>query len=320
MRKKQCESTALPVKRKKSLWEAVVSQFKSCKYVYLMALPVIVYYIIFHYMPIYGIVIAFKRYSVADGILGSPWVGFKYFREFFQSIYFWRVLKNTLVLSFYELIVGFPLPIIFALLLNEIRNNKYKRFVQTATYIPHFISMVVFCGIITDFFSSRGIITSFLALFGGPRINYVGSNDYFRHIYVWTDMWKGLGWSSIVYISALTSIDQQLYEAATIDGAGRFKQVLHVTLPGIASTIIVLLILRIGKILSLGYEKVILLYSPATYETADIISSFVYRRGLGENMQYSFSTAVGVCMSVVNLILVLTANKLSKKFTDMGMF
>jgi len=319
MRKKQSESLALPMKRR-SLWEAVVNQYKSCKYIYLMALPVIVYYIIFHYVPIYGIIIAFKRYTVAEGILGSQWVGFKYFKEFFQSIYFGRVLKNTLILSTYKLIAGFPLPIIFALLLNEITKTKFKRFVQTATYIPHFISTVVFCGIITDFFSSSGVVTSFLALFGGPRINYVGSNDYFRHIFVWTDIWKGFGWSSIVYISALTSIDQQLYEAATIDGAGKFKQVLHVTLPGIASTIIVLLILEIGKILSLGYEKIILLYSPATYETADVISSFVYRRGLGENMQYSFSTAVGVCMSVVNLILVLSANKLSKKFTDMGMF
>ncbi len=307
-------------KKKRSLVSVIKKEYGNCKYLYLMALPVIIYYIVFHYLPMYGVIIAFKQYSVADGIMGSPWVGFKYFKEFFNSIYFVRVLRNTLTISFYDLLIGFPFPIIFALLMNEISQVKFKRFVQTATYLPHFISMVVICGIITDFFSSNGIVTNALAAIGLPKINYVGSNDYFRHIYVWTNLWQTIGWNSIVYLAALTGIDQQLYEAATIDGAGKFKQVLHVTLPGIASTIIVMLIMKIGKVLSLGYEKIILLYSPATYETADIISSFVYRRGLGENMQYSFSTAVGLFQAVVNLILVLSANKLSKKFTDMGLF
>lgn len=317
---KQKENMQGSTAKKKSVWRAIKKDFSSCKYLYLMALPVIAYYIIFHYMPMYGVTIAFKRYSIAEGIFGSPWVGFKYFKEFFSSIYFGRVMKNTLIISLYDLLVGFPMPIVFALLINELTSTKYKRFVQTATYLPHFISTVIICGIITDFFSSNGIVTSLLAFFGGPEINYVGSNEYFRHIYVWTNLWQTFGWNSIVYISALTGIDQQLYEAATIDGAGKFKQAIHVTLPGIASTIIVMLIMKLGKVLSVGHEKIILLYSPATYETADIISSFVYRRGLGENMQYSFSTAVGLFQSIVNLTLILTANKLSKKFTDMGLF
>ncbi|MBO5384262.1 MAG: sugar ABC transporter permease [Ruminococcus sp.] len=305
---------------KKGIWRAVKKDFSNCKYLYLMALPVIAFYIIFHYLPIYGVSIAFKQYSIADGIFGSPWVGFKYFKEFFSSIYFERVMKNTLIISFYDLLVGFPMPIIFALLMNELRNVRFKKTVQTITYLPHFISMVVICGIIQDFFSSSGVVTSLIAFFGGPRINYVGSNDSFRHINVWTNLWQAIGWNSIVYLAALTGVDQQLYEAATIDGAGKFKQVIHVTIPGIASTVIVMLIMKIGKVLSVGHEKIILLYSPATYETADIISSFVYRRGLGENMQYSYSAAVGLFQSVVNLILILTANKLSKKFTDMGLF
>ena len=304
----------------KCIWYAIKKDFSNCKYLYLMAIPVIAYYIIFHYLPMYGVTIAFKQYNVADGVFGSPWVGFKYFKDFFSSIYFGRVMKNTLIISFYDMLIGFPMPIIFALLINELRSTKFKRFIQTATYLPHFISMVVICGIITDFFSSSGIVTSLIAALGGPRINFVGSNEYFRHIYVWTNLWQAFGWNSIVYISALTGIDQQLYEAATIDGAGKFKQAIHVTLPGIASTIIVMLIMKIGKVLSVGHEKIILLYSPATYQTADIISSFVYRRGLGENMQYSFSTAVGLFQSIVNLTLILTANKLSKKFTDMGLF
>lgn len=309
--------TAVP---KRNRWRAIKKDFSNCKYLYLMAFPVILYYVLFHYLPMYGVIIAFKQYNVADGIMGSPWVGFQYFKEFFNSIYFTRVLKNTLIISFYDLVIGFPFPIIFALLMNELANEKFKRFVQTATYLPHFISLVVICGIITDYFSSSGIITSLFAFFGAPRINYVGSNAHFRHIYVWTNLWQAIGWNSIVYLAALTGIDQQLYEAARIDGAGKFKQIIHVTLPGIASTIIVMLIMKIGKVLSLGYEKIILLYSPATYETADVISSFVYRRGLGENMQYSFSTAVGLFQSVVNLVLILSANAVSKKFTDMGLF
>ena len=190
------------------------------KTAYLLILPAMIVVFFMSYLPFAGVIMAFKDYDIIKGILGSPWVGLKYFEEFFSSIYFGRVMKNTLIISFYDMLVGFPLPIIFSLLINELRSTKLKRFVQTATYLPHFISMVVICGIITDFFSSNGIITNLISYFGGSKINYVGSNEHFRHIYVWTNLWQGFGWSSIVYISALTGIDQQLYEAATIDGAG----------------------------------------------------------------------------------------------------
>ena len=297
----------------------ILYELKSNKCLYLMALPVALYYIIFCYMPMYGASIAFKQYDVSKGIMGSEWVGFKYFIEFFQGVYFVRILRNTLILSIYDLMVCFPLPIIFALLMNELKSLKFKKTVQTITYLPHFISMVVVCGMIVDFFSSDGLITDLLVKLGMPKMNYVGSNDYFRHIYVWTDAWKTIGWGSIIYMAALSGVDQALYEAARIDGANRFQLAIHVTLPGIASTIVVMLILKIGNIMSLGYEKIILLYGPATYETADIISSFVYRYGL-TGMKYSYSTAVGLFQSVINLILIVGSNTLSKKITEMGIY
>ena len=306
-------------KKKQNIFRAAITDIANHKCLYLMALPVILYYAVFCYAPMYGAIIAFKRYDVLKGIIGSEWVGLKYFKEFFTGVYFVRILRNTLIISGYELLVGFPLPIIFALLMNELKSNTFKKSVQTVTYLPHFISNVVICGMIVDFFGTNGIVTQLLAHFGLPKINYVGANEYFRHVYVWTDVWKTIGWSSIIYIASLAGVDPSLYEAARIDGASRFKQAIHVTLPGISSTVVVMLILRIGKIMSLGYEKIILLYGPATYETADIISSFVYRYGL-TGMKYSYSTAVGLFQSVINLILIVAANKISKKVTDMGIY
>jgi len=290
------------------------------KCLYLMALPVVLYYLIFCYLPMYGVIIAFKNYSVPAGVFASDWVGFKHFKDFFSSIYFGRIFRNTLKISFYSLIVGFPLPIIFALFMNELRSPGYKRIVQTVTYLPHFISMVVVCGMIVDFFSRDGIATKALAALGLPRMNYVGSNQSFIHVYVWTTIWQSIGWNSIIYLAAFTGIDQELYEAATIDGAGRFKKVIHVTIPGIMSTIVVMLILRLGQVMTVGHEKIILLYGPSTYESADVISSFVYRYGLGENMQYSYSTAVNLFQSVINLIFLTTANTLSRKITESSLF
>ena len=299
--------------------KGILYELRTNKCLYLMALPVVLYYVIFCYAPMYGATIAFKQFDVSKGIMGSEWVGLKYFKEFFNGVYFVRILRNTLILSFYNLFVCFPLPIIFALLMNELSNLKFKKVVQTVTYLPHFISMVVVCGMIVDFFSSEGFITDILVKFGMPRINYVGSNDYFRHIYVWTDALKTIGWGSIIYMAAIAGVDQSLYEAARIDGANRFQLAWHVTLPGIVSTIIVMLILRIGNIMSLGHEKVILLYGPSTFETADIISSFGYRYGL-TGMKYSYSTAVGLFQSVINLILIVGSNTVSKKVTEMGIY
>ena len=289
------------------------------RYLYLMALPVILYYLIFCYGPMFGLVIAFKNYQISKGIFDSPWVGLKYFKEFFSGMYFGRTMRNTLLISFYDLLFGFPAPILFALLLNEIRSAKFKKTVQVITYLPHFISMVVICGMIVDFFSSDGILTKLIVALGGEKMNYIGSAAHFRTIYVGTNIWQGVGWGSIIYLAALAGIDQELYEAAVIDGAGRLRQLIHITLPGISATIVIMLILRCGQLLSVGYEKIILLYHSGTYETADVISSYVYRMGLG-NARYGYSAAVGMFQSVVNLALLLVANAFAKKISGSGLF
>lgn len=286
---------------------------------YILAIPVVLFYLIFCYFPMVGIVIAFKNYNVAEGIFAGEWIGLKNFRDFFSSVYFTRTLRNTILISLYDLLYGFPAPVILALLINELRGKVFKRVVQTVTYLPHFISMVVICGMIVDFFGTEGILTKVIVALGGKQMNYVGSAAHFRSIYVGTNIWQSVGWNSIIYLAALAGIDQQLYEAAVIDGAGRLRQAWHVTLPGILPTIVIMLILRIGQLLSVGYEKIILLYGPATYETADIISSYVYRMGLSGG-RYGFSTAVGLFQSVINLALLLFANFFSKRLTDTSLF
>jgi len=305
---------------KRSIFNRIIRELTINKYLYLMALPVLAYYLFFHYGPMYGAQIAFKKYDIAKGVWGSPWVGFKYFKEFFQSYYFWRLIRNTFLLSFYQLLWGFPAPIIFALLLNEINNQKFKRAIQTATYLPHFISTVVVCGLIRNFFAREGIITSIYTFFGGESINFLAHSEYFRAIYVSTGIWQQMGWGAIVYLAALSGIDVQLYEAAIIDGAGRFKQLIHVTLPGIMPTIVIMFILRVGQMMSIGFEKIILLYNPNTYETADVISTFVYRKGLGESFEFSYTSAVGLFNSAINFILLVSANWFSKKVSDTSLW
>jgi putative aldouronate transport system permease protein len=286
---------------------------------YLIALPVLAYYIIFHYVPMYGAQIAFRDFSPSEGITGSPWVGFKHFADFFGSIYFTRVLKNTLTISVTSLAFGFPAPIILALLINELRSRRFSRTVQLITYMPHFISMVVICGMILEFTSQNGLISVVLSWFGIPAKTMLNDAGLFVPIYVISGIWQGIGWGSIIYLAALTGIDQELYQAASIDGAGRWKQTLYVTLPGLLPTIIVLLILRTGNILSVGAEKIILLYNPAIYETSDVISSYVYRRGL-LNADWSFSSAVGLFNSVVNFILVASVNWLARRTSDTSLW
>ena len=316
---KTANRTGTAAVKKASLGTRAISELKRNRYLYLLAIPIIVYFILFCYLPMFGLVIAFKQYNVGQGIWASPWVGLQYFKEYFSSVYFTRTLGNTLIISFSTILYGFPLPIIFALLLNELRSNKFKKVVQSCTYLPHFISMVVICGMITDFFSTDGIISKFIELLGGENKNYLADPRWFRTIFVATDVWQSFGWNSIIYLAALAGVDQELYEAATIDGAGRFKQLWHVTLPGIMPTIIIMLILRIGTVLSVGYEKIILLYSPGTYNVADVISSYVYRTGI-TGTRYSYSAAVGMFQSVVNVILLLIANKLSAKFSETSLF
>jgi putative aldouronate transport system permease protein len=286
---------------------------------YIMVLPVVLYYLLFHYKPMYGALIAFKDYAPMKGILGSPWAGFKHFSDFFTSFYFWRVLRNTLVISFNSLLFAFPAPIILALLINELRSRWFSRSVQSITYMPHFVSLVVFCGLIRDFTMDSGVVNQVLALFGWKPVTMLSIPRLFVPVYVVSDIWKEVGWGSIIYLAALAGIDPQLYEAARIDGASRARQTWHVTLPGIAATAVIILILRVGHIMSVGFEKIILLYNPAIFETADVISSFVYRKGLQE-FSWSFSAAVGLFNSAINFTFLIAANWISRRMQETSLW
>ncbi len=304
-----------PVKKKNKTW----IEIKKHKNIYFMLIPVVLYYVIFHYVPMFGNIIAFQDYKITRGILDSEFVGFKHFITFLNDFYFWRLIKNTLTINVLNLIFSFPMPIILALLLNEVRNQRFKKCVQTITYMPHFISVVIVCGLVTNFVSTDGLINSVIKALGGEGVQFLTTPRYFPAIYIISGIWQNIGWSSIIYLSALSSIDQELYEAAAIDGASRWKQTIHITIPGILPTISILLIMQIGQMLSVGYEKIILLYNPSIYETADVISTYVYRQGiLGAN--YSYSAAVGLFNSIVNFVLLITANKVSKKSTGNGLF
>lgn len=297
----------------------VIRELRRNRGVYLLALPVLAYYILFAYVPMYGVVMAFKNYSPRLGILGSQWVGLKHFEAFFGSFYFMRTLRNTFLMSFYSLLFGFPAPIILAILLNEIKNEKFKRICQTMSYLPYFVSIVVICGLIRLFVQSDGLINNIASVFGGTRMNYLGRPEYFRTIYVLSGIWQNIGWGSIIFLSAIAGINPELYESAEIDGANRFQRILHITLPGIQSITIIMLILNCGNLLSIGYEKIILLYSSSVYETADVISTYVYRKGLQES-NYGYSTAVGLFNSIINFILLATANAVSRRVSETSLF
>nr|WP_246239666.1 MULTISPECIES: ABC transporter permease subunit [Paenibacillus] len=281
-----------------------------------MILPVLAYYVLFHYAPMYGALIAFKNYSPMKGIMDSPWVGLAHFESFFSSYYFWRIFKNTILISLYSLLFEFPMPILLALLLNEVKNKTFKKTAQSITYMPYFISMIVICGMIKDFTNSGGFInTFFVSVMGTDGQAMLQKPELFRSLYVISDIWQRIGWESIIYMAALTGIDQEQYEAARIDGASRMQQIWNITLPGILPVIVIMFILRSGNLLNVGFEKIILLYNPVVYETADVISSFVYRKGLLE-FNWSYSSAVGLFNSVLNLILLIAANRFSKRMTD----
>ncbi|MFC0215292.1 ABC transporter permease [Paenibacillus chartarius] len=299
--------------------QKIAKDFALNKYLYVMMLPVLIYYFVFHYAPMYGAIIAFKEYTPIKGILGSEWVGLANFQSFFESYYFWRILKNTLVISFYSICFEFPAPIILAILINEIRNGRFKRIVQSVSYMPYFISLVVICGMIKDFTSSDGVVNLMWTFFGGDGQAMLQKPELFRAIYIISEIWQKIGWESIIYIAALMSIDQEQYEAARMDGAGRWRQIWNITIPGIMPTIMIMLILRIGSLLNVGFEKIILLYNPSIYDTADVISSFVYRKGLLE-FGWSYSTAVGLFNSVINLLLLITANRVSRKFSESSLW
>lgn len=287
---------------------------------YLMLIPMMVLLLLFAYKPLVSMVIAFKDYSPFKGVWESEWVGFQYFSEFFSSPFAWRVIRNTLIISGSMLLFSFPVPIILALLLNEIRNERYRKLVQTISYIPHFISIVVVCSMVTSFLSpTSGVVNAVLKAFGLDPIYFLSDPKLFVPIYVLVNIWMTMGYNSIVYIAALSGIPDDLYEAARVDGANKWQQVLHVTLPGLMPTIMVMLLVQLGNILNLGYEMIILLYNPGTYETADIINTYVYRSGILEG-RYDYATAVGLLNSVVSFILVVAANKFSRKVTETSLW
>ncbi|MCL1795788.1 MAG: ABC transporter permease subunit, partial [Clostridia bacterium] len=287
--------------RKRTLWETLLRDFKMNKYKYLLVLPVLVVLAFFSYKPMYGLIIAFKNFRPRLGIAGSKWVGWQNFIHYTQDPFFFRLFRNTLSISSLSILFGFPLPIVLALSLNEVKYRPFKRTVQTMTYMPYFISMVVASALVRVYTQSNGMFADLIVAFGGMRQNILSNPRYFYAIYVISDIWQFVGWNSIIYLAALSSIDQEQYEAARIDGAGRLKQALHVTLPGLMPTITVLFILRMGGILNVGFEKIILLYSEATYQVADVISSYVYRRGIIQT-DYSYATAVGLFNSVINVM------------------
>ncbi len=320
MSKTAMTSSGVPAKAyRKYSWYNIKKDFKKNWPLLLMVAPALAFYIIFHYIPMGGLLMAFENYKPNLGLLGSKFVAMKNFADFFSSVYCWRVIRNTLILSLLQIGIEFPFTILFAILLNEIGSTRYKRTVQTISYMPYFISLVVVAGIIVDFCQTNGVLTSLVYALTGKSENLLSNASNWRPIYILSDLWKNVGFNSIIYVAALAGIDKTLYEAAEIDGANRFKRIIHVTIPGITDTIMIMLIMRVGQMLSVGYEKTILLYNPQVYETADIISSFVYRKGLQE-ANYGYSTAVSLFNSVINFTLLLITNALSKKYTESGLF
>jgi putative aldouronate transport system permease protein len=267
----------------------------------------------------YGVINAFKNSNIVRGIIRSPWVGLTHFEKFVLDPYFWKLVRNTLLISFYGLVWGFPVPIILAILLNEVRNKRFSKIIQNISYLPHFISTVVVCGMIVNFLATDGLFHQLVRFFGGTPRPYLMFPQYFRTIYTASGIWQSMGWNSIIYLAALSTIDEEMYEAAVIDGANRWHKIWHITLPSLAPTISVLLILNLGRLMNVGYEKIMLLYNGSTYETADVISTFVYRRGI-LGADFSYATAVGLVQAVISVILIVSSNKVSKKLSETSLW
>lgn len=286
---------------------------------YVMMVVPLTYLLIMRYWPMYGVLLAFKDFKIAKGILGSPWVGFKHFEKFLTGSYSYTLIRNTVVLRLLQITVGFPAPIVLALLLNELRNERFKRFVQTSSYLPHFISLMVVCGMVSNFLSMDGIFNRFVQLFGIEPRNWLVQPEWFRPIYILSGIWQHAGWASIIYLAALMDIDPTLYEAALVDGASRWQRLIYITIPGIIPTVIVMLLLRLGTIMTIGWQKVLLLYTGATYETADVLGTYIYRRGI-LGADWAFATAVGVFQSVVGLLFVVGSNALSRRVSETSLW
>lgn len=310
------ESLPVPQSRDKE-W---VRKLKDGKYLMILVIPTLICLALFYYLPMYGVIIAFMDYKPFLGFIKSEWVGFENFVRFFEYKFFWRTIKSTFLLSIWSLFWGFPAPIIFALMLNEVTNTKFKKFVQTVSYMPHFYSTVVVIGLFTLFLApTGGLITKFLSLFGVQNLNILVDARYFRTIYIMSEIWQGMGWGAIIYLAALTNIDPQLYEAATVDGAGKLRCMWSITLPTITPTIVTMLLLRLGQLFNVGFERAFLLQSPSTYETSDIISTYVYRRGLQSN-DFSYGTAVDLFNSVICLTLLLVSNYVARRVSETSLW
>lgn len=294
---------------------------KKHKALYLLMLPGILYYVIFKYVPMYGIIIAFQNFSIGRGITGSKFVGLKHFVDFFYNTPdAWKLIRNTVMLNVYDLLFRFPAPIILALLFHELRNKKFKRLVQSVSYMPHFLSTVVIAGIMVTFLSQQtGIVNHMLGWFGIEPVLFLGLPEWFRTIYIGSEIWQTVGWGTILYLAAIAGIDPTLYEAAKIDGANRFQQMRHVTLIGMIPVMIVLFVLTLGHFMETGFQKIILLYNPMTYETADVLNTFIYRRGI-LSADFSFATAVGLFQAAIGFILVVSANRVVKKHSDTSLW
>ena len=304
----------------KDLTQLQKRKIKSNIPLYVLLFPSIILLIMFAYIPMLGLVIAFKDYSPANGIINSPWVGFKYFTQFFNSVQFGTTMMNTLKISIYSILVGFPLPILLALLCNQLRAGKFKKVFQVTTYLPHFISTMVMCGMIILFLSpNSGLIANIFKSLGWTMPNLLSKPDSFAGVYVWSDVWQHIGWDSIIYLAALSAIDPTYYEAATMDGASRMQKILNIDLPLLLPTAMILVILRAGSLLSIGFEKVLLLQNPLNLAGSEVISTYVYKVGM-LNFQYSYSTAIGLFNTVVNLIILLSVNWFSKRYTKTGLF
>lgn len=294
-------------------------RIKRDRYLLLMLILPMAFYVIFRYGPMYGILMAFENFKVKKGIWGSSFVGLKHFEKFIMDPNFWRAFRNTIVLGVEKLLFCFPAPVVLALMINEVRNTKMKKFVQSVSYMPYFVSTVVVCSIAISFFSNRGIINQVVSSFGHERVNFFLEPAWFRPLYIITDLWQHVGWSSIIYMAALAGCDMEVYEAAKIDGADRLQQIRYITFPYLLPTISIMLILDVGSLMDVSFEKIFLLQTPSTYEVSDVISTMVYRRGI-QNVEFSYSTAVGLFQSVISTIFIVSANAISSKIGETSLF
>ena len=313
---------AVPKSSRYSLGQRFVRALKRDRWLYLIMLLPFVYYLLFCYYPMYGVTLAFKQYKPKLGIIGSPWAadnGLKYVKQVVNDPYFWTVFKNTIVLNIANLIITFPAPIILALLLNEVGSSKYKRVVQTITYLPHFLSTVVVVGMMNVMFNSSGIVNQAISSMGMEKIAFLNDAQYFRPMYIGSNIWQGIGWDSIIFLSALSGLDMELYEAARIDGAGRWKQTLHITIPGILPTIIIMLILAMGRIMNVSYQKILLMMTGSNQSVSDVISTYVYRRGITK-ADFSYATAVNLFQSLVSLLFVGVTNYISRRTSETSLW